>query len=99
MEILGVALPENEVGDDFVPPLFPSYHEINDESGDEDEDTDTPTQQIQRFVHPEAISPTVRNVYNIRLQNKTDYVKEEINQSMLFAQVGNYLNKDSLSLL
>ena len=43
--------------------------------------------------------PMVSNVYNLHLWNQTDYVKENIDWSMSFTQVGNYLNKGSLSFL
>ena len=45
VELTGVAPPENEVDDNFVPPLLPSEYDRNNESDGEDEDTETPTQQ------------------------------------------------------
>ena len=77
-------------------PLLPIEYESNDEYYDKDEDTDTPTQQRQRVIHPESMSPTVSNVYNIHPRKQTDYVKEKINELMAFAEVGNGLNKYAL---
>ena len=57
------------------------------------------TQQRQRVPHPEAIPPTVRNVYNLLMHKQTEYVKEEINRSMMFAQVGNDRKEYALSSL
>ena len=42
---------------------------------------------------------TVRNVCNLHSQKQTDYVKEKIYQSILFAKVGDDLNKGELLLL
>ena len=65
MELPGVDPPENEVDNDAVPPLLKIDHGSNNESDDRDEDTDTHSQRIQRVFHPEAMPPTVRNVYNL----------------------------------
>ena len=75
--------------------LFPSDYDSDDESDDEYEDTDTTTQKRQRVIQPEAMPPTARNVYNIRLWNENNYAKEDINQLMLFTQVGNEINEDA----
>ena len=56
------------------------------------------TQQRQRVIHPEAMLKMVSNVYNLRLQKQTDYVKENIYRSMPFTQVRTDLNEDSLLL-
>ena len=86
VELPGVAPPENEVDDDIITPLLPS-------------DYDTSTQHRQMVVHPEDMPPMVRNVYNIQLQKQTDYTKKNIDRYMSFEQVGNDLNKCSLSFL
>ena len=39
------------------------------------------------------------NLYNLRPQKQTDSMKENINRSMLFAEVGNDINKDALLFL
>ena len=96
LELPGVAPPENKVDDDVVPPLLPIDYVINDESDDEDKDTDTPTQQLWRFIHPKAMPSAVRDVYNLCPRKQTDYVKENTNQSMSFTQFGNDLNYDVL---
>ena len=70
--------PENEVDENYVPPLLPSDYESNDENYYGDEDTDTSIQQRQKLIHPEAMPSTVRDIYNIRPQNQTDYMKENI---------------------
>ena len=66
MELPGVEPPENEVYDDAVPPLLKSDHVSDNGSDDKDEDTDTSSQLLPSVVHPEAIQPMVRNVYNLR---------------------------------
>ena len=68
----GVTPPGNEVDDNVVLTLFPSDYDRNDESGDEDEDTSTPTQQHQSIINPEAMPPMVINVYNLCLRKQTD---------------------------
>ena len=99
VELPGVAPPENEVDDNVVPPLLKSDYDSDNDSDDKDEDTDMYTQQSQRFIQPEAIPPTVMNVYNLRPWKQNDYVKEKIYQSILFTHFGNDLNKDALYLL
>ena len=79
VELPGVTPPENEVDDDFLPPLLPSDYDNDDGSDDKDEDTNTSTQQLRRVICPEFMPPTVRNVYNLRPRKKNDYVKDNIN--------------------
>ena len=95
MEYPGVSPPENEVYDNVVPPLFPSDYDSDDDYDGMYEDTDASTQHRQRVIHPESMPPTVRNVYNLLPQKQTEYVKENIDWSMSFAQVGNDLDKDA----
>ena len=78
MKLPGVATPENEVDDNFLPPLLPSDYDIDNESDVEVEDIDTSTQQRQRIIHPEAMPSTASNVYNLRPQKQPDYAKENI---------------------
>ena len=99
VDLLGVAPPENEVDNDVVPTLSPSYYGRNDESDNEDEDIDTPTQRRRRVINHDAMLPTVRNLYNLFPLKQTDYLKGNIDQSMSFTQVGNDLNYDVLVLL
>ena len=99
VELPGVAPPENEVYSNGVPLLLPTEYDRNIDSDDNDEDTDTYTKQHRRVIHPEAMSKTVRNAYNLRLWKQTDYVKENIIRLMSFAQVENDLKNDSFSLL
>ena len=66
VELPGVDPPENEVDDDDVSPLLQSEHGSDNESDEKYEDTDTSSKLIQRVFHPEAMPPTVRNVYNLR---------------------------------
>ena len=40
--------------------------------------------------------PTVMNIYNILPWNQTDYMKENIDWYISFAQVGNELNEDAM---
>ena len=61
-ELPAVDPPGNEVDNNVVPTLFPSDYEINDDSNEEDEDTYTPTQQLQKVIHPEAMPLTVSNI-------------------------------------
>ena len=89
-------LPENEVDDDVVTPLLPSEYGSDDDYDYKDEDTDDSTQNRQRAINPEDMTPTVRNIYNTCPRNQTDYVKEKIDWYMSFTQVGNNLNKDAL---
>ena len=42
--------PENEVYDDFVPPLLPSDYDRNDEYDNKYEDTDMPTQHLWMVI-------------------------------------------------
>ena len=42
---------------------------------------------------------SVRNLYSLRLQKQTDYVRGNIYRSMSLTQVGNNLNEDTLLLL
>ena len=71
---------ENEVDDDVVSPLLPSDYDRDNESDDKDEDTDTSEQQRRKSIQTESIPPTVRNVYNLLLWKKTEYVEENIDQ-------------------
>ena len=96
VKLPGVDSPEKKVHDNVLTPLFPSEYDSNDESDDKDEDTYMSTQKLQRFIHPEAMPPTASNIYNLRPRKHTDYVKENIYQSMPFAQVCIDLNKDAL---
>ena len=96
VELTGVDPPENKVDDVVLPTLMLSDYDSNCESDDKDEDIDTSAQKRQRAIHTEAMPPTVRNLYNLRLWKKNDYVRQKTDQSLLFAQVGNDLNEDSL---
>ena len=78
VELPGVAPPDNKVDDDVVPLLLTSDYNSYDESDDEYEDTNTSAQQHQRVIHPEAMPPTGRNLYNLCPRKKNDYVKEKI---------------------
>ena len=99
VELPRVSPPENEVDHDVVTPPLKSDYDSENESDDKYEDKYTPAQKRQSFIHPEAIPTTSRNVQNIRPWKKNNYVKEKINQSMSFEQVGNDLNKDALLYL
>ena len=99
VEIPVVAPPENELDENVVPTILPSDCDSYDESDEKNENADTSIQQKQRVVHPKYTPPIVRNVWNLHLWNQTDYMKENIDQSMSFAQVGNVQNEDKLSFL
>ena len=99
VELPGVTPPENEVYENVVPPLLTSDYDSDDDSDGKDEDTYTSTQQRRRVIHPEAIPPTVSNLYNNRPWKQTDYMKEDIYILMSFAQVWNDLNEDALPFL
>ena len=88
--------PEIEVENDVMTYLLPRDYDRNETSDGEDEDTGTYTQHRLRVIHPEAMSPTVRNVYNLRPRKQTDYAKESIDKSMSLLKFGNDLNKDAL---
>ena len=53
-------------------------------------------QHHQNYIHPYAMPPTVRNVYNIRPWDNADYMKKKVDLYMLFMHVGNNLNTDVL---
>ena len=89
--------PENEVDNDAMPPLLPNEYGRGDES--EDKEADTPMKQRRWVIQPEEIPLAVRNVYNIFPRDQTDYVKEKVNISISFTQVGNNLNTDELHFL
>ena len=96
VELPGFSPTENEVYGNVVPPFLPSDYDIEYDSDEKDEDTYMSTQKFWRVIHPEAMPPMVSNVYNLRPRKQTDYVKENIYQSMPFAQVCIDLNKDVL---
>ena len=79
-----------------MPPLLPIDYDSNNESDYKVEGIYMSTQQRRRVVQPEDMPPMVRNVYHLPLRKQNDYVKENIDRSMTFAQVGNYLNEDAL---
>ena len=80
-----------------MPPLLPNEYGRGDES--EDKEADTPMKQRRWVIQPEEIPLAVRNVYNIFPRDQTDYVKEKVNISISFTQVGNNLNTDELHFL
>ena len=55
--------------------------------------------QRRRVIHPEAMSMTVRNVYNLHPWDQNDYVKEKVNRYMSFIKVGNNVNDEALEFL
>ena len=87
MELPGEAPPENEVDDDVVPSLLPSDYDGYNESDEKGVDIYTSTKQRQRVILSEFMPPMVRDVYNIRAWKQHDYVNDDINLLMLFAQV------------
>ena len=93
-ELPGVALTENEVDGNIMPTLLPSDYGRDNEP--DEKEADMSTQHRLWVIHPEAMLPMVRNIYNIRPRKQNDYVKENNDRSMSFAQVGNDLNKDVL---
>ena len=99
VELPGVDSPENKVDDYVVSPLLPSDYEINNDSDNKDKDIETPTQQYQRVINPDAMPPMARNAYNLFPRKQTDYLKESIYQLNLLTEFGNGLNKYALLFL